>query len=115
MLTRFDFPPEVQYTPVGKLSGGEKRRLYLLTVLLRNPNFLILDEPTNDLDILTLQKLEEYLETYQGCILIVSHDRYFLDRLVDQIFVFKGNGEVEIFGGSYTEYRLKQELQEKIP
>jgi ATP-binding cassette subfamily F protein uup len=113
MLTRFDFPPEVQYTPVGKLSGGEKRRLYLLTVLLRNPNFLILDEPTNDLDILTLQKLEEYLENYQGCIIIVSHDRYFLDRLVDQIFVFKGNGEVEIFGGSYTEYRLKQELQEK--
>lgn len=113
MLTRFDFPPEVQYTPVAKLSGGEKRRLYLLTVLLRNPNFLILDEPTNDLDILTLQKLEEYLESYQGCIIIVSHDRYFLDRLVDQIFVFKGNGEVEIFGGSYTEYRLKLELQEK--
>jgi ATP-binding cassette subfamily F protein uup len=113
MLTRFDFPPEVQYTPVGKLSGGEKRRLYLLTVLLRNPNFLILDEPTNDLDILTLQKLEEYLESYQGCIIIVSHDRYFLDRLVDQIFVFKGDGEVEIFGGSYTEYRLKQELKEK--
>lgn len=113
MLTRFDFPPELQYTPVGKLSGGEKRRLYLLTVLLRNPNFLILDEPTNDLDILTLQKLEEYLENYQGCIIIVSHDRYFLDRLVDQIFVFKGDGEVEVFGGSYTEYRLKQELQEK--
>ncbi|MCX7744796.1 MAG: ABC-F family ATP-binding cassette domain-containing protein [Flavobacteriales bacterium] len=113
MLTRFDFPPEVQYSPVGKLSGGEKRRLYLLTVLLRNPNFLILDEPTNDLDILTLQKLEEYLETFQGCIIIVSHDRYFLDKLVDQIFVFKGDGKVEIFGGSYTEYRLKQELEDK--
>ncbi len=114
MLTRFDFPPEMQYTFVSKLSGGEKRRLYLLTVLLRNPNFLILDEPTNDLDILTLNKLEEYLESFEGCIIVVSHDRYFMDKIIDQCFVFKGNGEVEIFGGTYSEYRIKEEEKEKV-
>lgn len=110
MLQRFDFSPEMQYNSVSKLSGGEKRRLYLLTVLLKNPNFLILDEPTNDLDIVTLNKLEDYLENFPGCIIIVSHDRYFMDKLVDQIFVFEGDGKVSVFGGSYTEYRLKQEM-----
>jgi ATP-binding cassette subfamily F protein uup len=112
MLQRFDFSPDMQYNFVSKLSGGEKRRLYLLTVLLRNPNFLILDEPTNDLDIVTLNKLEEYLENFPGCIIIVSHDRYFMDKIVDQIFVFEGNGKVEVFGGNYTEYRIKKQLDE---
>ncbi len=112
MLQRFDFSPDMQYNFVSKLSGGEKRRLYLLTVLLRNPNFLILDEPTNDLDIITLNKLEDYLLNFQGCIIIVSHDRYFMDKIVDQIFVFEGNGKVDIFGGNYTEYRLKKYLEE---
>jgi ATP-binding cassette subfamily F protein uup len=105
LLTRFNFPPEVQYGHVGKLSGGERRRLYLLTVLVRNPNFLILDEPTNDLDIITLQTLEEFLLEFQGCVLIVSHDRYFLDRLVDHVFAFEGNGVVKDFPGNYSEYR----------
>lgn len=113
LLQRFDFPPEMQYTYVSKLSGGEKRRLYLLTVLLKNPNFLILDEPTNDLDILTLNKLEDFLMDYEGCLLIVSHDRYFMDKLVDQIFVFEGNGELKVFGGNYTEYRLAKDLEEQ--
>jgi ATP-binding cassette subfamily F protein uup len=90
---------------VSKLSGGEKRRLYLLTVLVRNPNFLILDEPTNDLDIVTLQTLEQFLLDFQGCVLIVSHDRYFLDRLVDHVFAFEGNGVVKDFPGNYTDYR----------
>lgn len=105
LLTRFNFPPAVQFGHVGKLSGGERRRLYLLTVLVKNPNFLILDEPTNDLDILTLQTLEEFLLDFQGCVLIVSHDRYFLDRLVDHVFAFEGNGVVKDFPGNYTEYR----------
>ncbi|MDF2448889.1 MAG: ATPase component of transporter with duplicated ATPase domain [Bacteroidota bacterium] len=105
LLTRFNFAPEVQYGHVSKLSGGEKRRLYLLTVLVRNPNFLILDEPTNDLDIITLQTLEQFLLDFQGCVLIVSHDRYFLDRLVDHVFAFEGNGIVKDFPGNYTEYR----------
>ncbi len=105
LLTRFNFPPQVQYGHVGKLSGGERRRLYLLTVLVRNPNFLILDEPTNDLDIITLQTLEEFLLDFQGCVLIVSHDRYFLDRLVDHVFAFEGNGIIKDFPGNYTEYR----------
>jgi ATP-binding cassette subfamily F protein uup len=105
LLTRFNFPPEVQYGHVSKLSGGERRRLYLLTVLVRNPNFLILDEPTNDLDIVTLQTLEEFLLDFQGCVLIVSHDRYFLDRLVDHVFAFEGNGVVKDFPGNYSEYR----------
>ena len=105
LLTRFNFPPDVQYGHVSKLSGGERRRLYLLTVLVRNPNFLILDEPTNDLDIVTLQTLEEFLLEFQGCVLIVSHDRYFLDRLVDHVFAFEGNGIVKDFPGNYSEYR----------
>lgn len=113
MLTKFDFPPDMQYTPVSKLSGGEKRRLYLLTVLLKNPNFLIIDEPTNDLDIMTLTKLEEYLMTYQGCMIIVSHDRYFMDKLSDQIFIFKGDGEIDVFSGTYSEYRIKQQADTK--
>ncbi len=105
LLTRFNFAPEVQYGHVGKLSGGERRRLYLLTVLVKNPNFLILDEPTNDLDIITLQTLEQFLIDFQGCVLIVSHDRYFLDRLVDHVFAFEGNGVVKDFPGNYSEYR----------
>ena len=105
LLTRFNFAPEVQYGHVGKLSGGERRRLYLLTVLVKNPNFLILDEPTNDLDIITLQTLEQFLIDFQGCVLIVSHDRYFLDRLVDHVFAFEGNGIVKDFPGNYSEYR----------
>ena len=105
MLNRFLFPPETQYGYVYKLSGGEKRRLYLLTVLMRSPNFLILDEPTNDLDIVTLNVLEEYLATFGGCIIIVSHDRYFMDKVADQLLVFEGNGQVRNFPGNYTQYR----------
>ncbi len=108
-LQFFMFTPDMQYTPVAKLSGGEKRRLYLLTVLIRNPNFLILDEPTNDLDILTLNKLEEFLAGYKGVLILVSHDRYFLDRLVDHFFIFEGNGNIKDFYGTYTEYHLKKE------
>ena len=105
LLTRFNFPPNVQFSYAHTLSGGEKRRLYLLTVLMKNPNFLILDEPTNDLDIVTLQTLEDFLEAFKGCILIVSHDRYFIDRLVDHTFVLEGDGTVKDFPGNYTEYR----------
>jgi ABC transport system ATP-binding/permease protein len=104
-LLHFMFPPEMQYTYVSKLSGGERRRLHLLTVLIKNPNFLILDEPTNDLDLLTLQKLEEFLENFGGCLLIVSHDRYFLDKLVDHLFIFEGDGQVKDFWGPYSEYK----------
>ena len=105
LLTRFNFTPAVQYSYAHTLSGGEKRRLYLLTVLMKNPNFLILDEPTNDLDIVTLQTLEDFLDEFKGCVLIVSHDRYFIDRLVDHTFVLEGNGEIKDFPGNYTEYR----------
>jgi len=105
MLTRFNFAPNVQYSYAHTLSGGEKRRLYLLTVLMKNPNFLILDEPTNDLDIVTLETLEEFLEEFKGCVLIVSHDRYFIDRLVDHTFVMEGDGAIKDFPGNYTEYR----------
>jgi ATP-binding cassette subfamily F protein uup len=105
LLTRFNFPPDVQYSYVSKLSGGEKRRLYLLTILMKNPNFLILDEPTNDLDIVTLQTLEEFLDEFKGCVLIVSHDRYFIDRLADHVFAFEGDGIVKDYPGNYTEYR----------
>ena len=96
MLEHFMFPPEMQYTYVSKLSGGEKRRLYLLTVLMKNPNFLILDEPTNDMDLLTLTKLEEFLMDFKGCLIIVSHDEYFMDKLSDHMFVFKGDGLIKI-------------------
>jgi len=110
LLTRFDFPPSVQYTYISKLSGGERRRLALLHMLLRQPNFLILDEPTNDLDVLTLQKLEEYLDDFGGCIIMVSHDRFFVDRIADQLIVLDGKGGCSVFGGSFTAYR--EELKE---
>lgn len=109
LLTRFQFEPETQYTYVSKLSGGEKRRLYLMTILIKNPNFLILDEPTNDLDILTLSILEEFLADFKGCLLIVSHDRYFMDRLVDHLFVFEGDGVIKDFPGNYSDWRVYQE------
>ena len=104
-LQQFLFPPARQNDYIYKLSGGERRRLYLCTVLMRSPNFLVLDEPTNDLDIVTLQVLEEYLRQFEGCVIIVSHDRYFMDKVVDHILVFKGNGEVKDFPGNYTQYR----------
>ncbi len=104
-LNHFMFPPKMQRTFYSRLSGGEKRRLYLLTVLVQNPNFLILDEPTNDLDLLTLNKLEEFLEHYKGCLILVTHDRYFMDKLVDQLFVFEGDGHIHGFIGTYSEYR----------
>ena len=112
-LNLFLFPPEQQYTYISKLSGGEKRRLHLLSILFRNPNFLILDEPTNDLDLPTLGVLENFLTEYQGCILIVSHDRYFMDRLVDHLFVFEGDGKVKDFPGNYSQYRIWQREQEQ--
>lgn len=108
LLQHFLFSPSQQHDFVAKLSGGEKQRLHLCTVLMRNPNFLILDEPTNDLDIPTLQVLEEYLKAYQGCLILVSHDRYFMDRVVDHIFVFEGDGKVKDFSGNYTQYRLSE-------
>ncbi len=106
-LNYFLFPKEMHYAYVSKLSGGEKRKLYLMTVLMRNPNFLILDEPTNDLDIMTLNVLEDYLQSFQGCVVIVSHDRYFMDKIVDHLFIFSGEGEVKDFPGDYTQYRNK--------
>lgn len=112
-LSYFNFHTEIHYNYFSSLSGGEKRKLYLLTVLLRNPNFLILDEPTNDLDIETLNKLEEFLQNYEGCLMIVSHDRYFMDRMVDHIFVFEGNGKVKDYYGNYSEYYRLRQLQEK--
>jgi ATP-binding cassette subfamily F protein uup len=113
-MNYFLFPPEKQYTFIKMLSGGEKRRLYLLTVLMQNPNFLILDEPTNDLDILTLNVLEEYLSGFRGCVIVVSHDRYFMDKVVDHIFEYKGDGIIKDFPGNYTQMRNKQEDDEKI-
>jgi ABC transport system ATP-binding/permease protein len=113
LLTRFLFPPETQYNFIGKLSGGEQRRLYLCTVLMQNPNFLILDEPTNDLDILTLNVLEEYLKAFEGCVLVVSHDRFFMDKIVEHLFVFEGEGVINDFPGNYTIYRNHLEIQEK--
>ncbi|WP_447643015.1 MULTISPECIES: ABC-F family ATP-binding cassette domain-containing protein [Chitinophagaceae] len=112
-LELFLFTPEKQYTFLDKLSGGEKKRLQLLTILFRNPNFLILDEPTNDLDLPTLSVLEKFLLEYPGCVLIVSHDRYFMDRLVDHLLVFEGDGEVRDFPGNYTQYRIKEKEEEK--
>ena len=113
ILTRFLFPPERQYTPVEKLSGGELRRLYLCTILVTSPNFLILDEPTNDLDILTLQALEEYLGEFAGCVLIVSHDRFFMDKVTEHLFCFEGEGKVRDFPSSYTLYREVREAEER--
>lgn len=114
LLEHFMFDAQMQYTYVSKLSGGEKRRLYLLTVLMKNPNFLILDEPTNDLDLLTLNKLEEFLLEFKGCLILVSHDRYFMDKLTDHLFVFKGAGVVEDHYCSYSELRIKQSKELKI-
>jgi ATP-binding cassette subfamily F protein uup len=113
LLTLFQFPPEMQYTYVSKLSGGEKKRLYLMTILMKNPNFLILDEPTNDLDLLTLNTLEDFLVNFQGCIIIVSHDRYFMDKLVDQLFIFEGDGIIKGFTGNYSDYREMEREQLK--
>lgn len=112
-LQRFLFTPEEQYDYVYKLSGGQRRKLYLCTVLMENPNFLILDEPTNDLDIQTLQVLEEYLQDFPGCVIVVSHDRYFMDKVVDHILVFKGEGVIDDFPGNYTQYRQYSALQSK--
>ena len=119
-LQYFLFTPEQQHNYVYKLSGGERRKLYLCTVLMKNPNFLVLDEPTNDLDIVTLQILEEYLQDFPGCVIVVSHDRYFMDKVVDHLLVFKGNGEIKDFPGNYTQYReysseWKDERGERIP
>ncbi len=110
-LQHFLFTPETQHSYVYKLSGGEKRRLYLCTVLMRNPNFLMLDEPTNDLDIVTLQVLEEYLQAFKGCVIVVSHDRYFMDKVVDHLLVFNGQGDIRDFPGNYTDYREWKELK----
>lgn len=112
-LNYFLFPPENQYNLVEKLSGGEKRRLYLCTILMRNPNFLILDEPTNDLDILTLNVLEDYLRNFQGCAIVVSHDRFFMDKIVDHMFVFAGDGQIKDFPGNYSDYRNWVEAKER--
>ena len=114
LLEHFMFPSNMQYTYVSKLSGGEKRRLYLLTVLMKNPNFLILDEPTNDLDLLTLNKLEEFLLDFKGCLILVSHDRYFMDKLTDHLFIFKGNGIIKDEYSSYSEYRAKLNKELKL-
>jgi ABC transport system ATP-binding/permease protein len=111
-LQHFMFAPDMQYKPISKLSGGEKRRLHLMTVLLKNPNFLILDEPTNDLDLLTLNKLEEFLVFYPGCLVLVSHDRYFIDKLVDHLFIFEGDGTIKDYNSTYTEYRLQKIAEE---
>lgn len=113
-LEYFLFPDKLQYSLVAKLSGGERRRLYLLTVLMSNPNFLILDEPTNDLDIMTLNVLEEYLQSFQGCLIIVSHDRFFTDKVVDRVFAFEGDGVVKDFPGNYTQYKNKKEEEELL-
>ncbi len=110
-LQYFLFTPDQQYNYVYKLSGGERRKLYLCTVLMKNPNFLVLDEPTNDLDIVTLQILEEYLQDFPGCVIVVSHDRYFMDKVVDHLLVFNGDGEIKDFPGNYTQYRQWQSLQ----
>ena len=114
-MEKFGFTAQQQFTPLSKLSGGEKRRLHLLSILFRNPNFLVLDEPTNDLDLQTLRTLEEFLQDFPGCILIVSHDRYFMDRLVDHLFAFEGNGVIKDFPGNYSQYRTWKQLEENKP
>ena len=113
LLQHFLFTPEQQYDYVYKLSGGERRKLYLCTVLMRNPNFLVLDEPTNDLDIQTLEVLEEYLQDFPGCVIIVSHDRFFMDKIVDHLLVFRGEGEIKDFPGNYTQFRESESLKPK--
>jgi len=112
-LENFLFPAEKQYNYISKLSGGEKKRLQLLKLLVTNPNFLILDEPTNDFDIDTLNVLEDFLEKFSGCLLLVSHDRYFMDHLVDQLFVFEGDGHIRMFNGNYSDYRTWLEEKEE--
>jgi ATP-binding cassette subfamily F protein uup len=112
-LQHFLFTPQEQQSYVYKLSGGERRRLYLCTVLMQNPNFLVLDEPTNDLDIVTLQILEEYLRNFKGCVIVVSHDRYFMDKVVDHLLVFQGQGDIRDFPGNYSQYREWQEEKER--
>ena len=113
-LNYFLFSPEKQHKYVFKLSGGEKRRLYLCTVLMRSPNFLVLDEPTNDLDIVTLNVLEEYLRNFKGCAIVVSHDRYFMDKVVDHLLGFRGNADIKDFPGNYTQYREWKEVQDQL-
>jgi len=113
-LETFLFPPEKQYNIVEKLSGGEKKRLQLLKILVKNPNFLVLDEPTNDFDIDTLNVLEDFLEKFNGCLLLVSHDRYFMDHLVDQLFIFEGDGKIKPFNGNYSDYRTWLEEDEEV-
>jgi ATP-binding cassette subfamily F protein uup len=112
-LQHFMFTPLQQQNYIYKLSGGERRRLQLCTVLMQNPNFLILDEPTNDMDIVTLQILEQYLQDFRGCVIIVSHDRYFMDKVVDHLLVFQGNGQVKDYPGNYTQFRDAEKLLEK--
>lgn len=114
LLNRFLFPPKRQQDYVSLLSGGERRRLQLCTVLMQHPNFLVLDEPTNDLDIPTLQVLEEYLVQFDGCLLVVSHDRYFMDRITEHLFVLEGDGTVRDFPGNYTDYRLQKKESPKV-
>ncbi|HTA84308.1 MAG TPA: ABC-F family ATP-binding cassette domain-containing protein [Bacteroidia bacterium] len=114
LLLMFQFSAEMQYTYVSKLSGGEKKRLYLLTVLMKNPNFLILDEPTNDLDLITLSTLEQFLLDFPGCLIIVSHDRYFMDKLADELFILTGDGNVKIYNGKYTDYREEEKENKKL-
>ena len=114
-LQLFLFDPDKQYTYISRLSGGEKRRLHLLSILFHNPNFLVLDEPTNDLDLPTLGVLENFLSEFPGCLIIVSHDRYFMDRLVDHLFVFEGDGVIKDFPGNYSQYREWVKDQEQLP
>ena len=113
LLERFLFPPEKQYSPIGKLSGGEKKRLNLLRVLATSPNFILLDEPTNNLDIATLTILEDYLDRYEGIVVTVSHDRYFLDRTMKRIFAFEGDGKLRQYEGGYTDYSLKKSAEKE--
>jgi ATP-binding cassette subfamily F protein uup len=114
LLTLFLFPPKKQHGFVSLLSGGEKKRLHLMKVLIKNPNFLILDEPTNDLDIDTLNVLEEFLENYPGVLILVSHDRYLVDKLTEQLFIMEGNGKIRIYNGNYSSYREEQELLKQL-
>ncbi|MNS93447.1 ABC transporter ATP-binding protein uup [compost metagenome] len=114
LLTHFLFPPEKQFGFVNKLSGGEKKRLQLMRVLMKNPNFLILDEPSNDLDIDTLNVLEDFLDNYKGVLILVSHDRYLLDKLTDQLFIFEGKGSVQIYNGNYADFKLEQDEIQKL-
>jgi len=111
LLERFLFPKEQHWAYVSTLSGGEKRRLYLLTILMKNPNFLILDEPTNDLDLFTLNALENYLQNFTGCLIIVSHDRFFMDKMSDHLFVFEGDGKVKDINGNYSDYRTQRKIE----